>query len=182
MKTSGTTDVLPLTKKQKVACNVVMGCMLVLAGVILALAGCGVISASVRRIAAPTVLFGIGLAVLFSAIIAKNSLSMWIAGIVITCGVPSLLAAVTTAGYAVTFPVYIAAPGIGCVFAIWFSEVKFAHIKTILFFGVLASVFSLASTGVCGWGLTSGILAAFVGVCVIAYAVGLYVKRDEEDA
>lgn len=182
MKTSGMTDVLPLTKNQKVACNIVMGCMLVIAGVILVLAGCGVINASVKRIAAPTVLFGIGSAILFSAMIAKNSLSMWIAGIVLTCAVPSLLAAVSAAGYGVTFPIYIAAPGIGCMFAIWFSEVKFAHIKTILFFGVLAAIFSLASTGVCGWGLTSGILAAFIGVCVIAYAVGSYVKRNEEDA
>ena len=84
MKTSGTTDVvLPLTRKQKCVCNAVMGVLLVAAGVILALAGTGVISASVRAIAAPTILFGFGLSVLFSAIVARNALSMWLAGVIL---------------------------------------------------------------------------------------------------
>ena len=83
MKTSGTTEVLPLGKKQKYACNIVMGVLLVIAGVVLILAGTGVIKASARSIAAPTVLFAFGLSVLISAVIAKNSLSMWLAGVLL---------------------------------------------------------------------------------------------------
>lgn len=182
MKTSGTTDaVLPLTKKQKCVCNVVMGVLLVTAGIILALAGTDVIHASVKDIAAPTVLFAFGLAVLFSAVVAKNALSMWLAGVVVACGLVSLLEVTTTEGYGNLFPIYIAAPGIGCVFSIIFAEAKFPQIKGILFFGVLAALFSLASSGVCGWGLTGGLVAAFGGLAVIAVAVEVYLKKDKTD-
>lgn len=183
MKTSGTTDtVLPLTKKQKVACNIVMGVLLIVAGLILVLAGCGAIAVSVRKIAAPTILFGVGTAILFSAVIAKNALSMWIAGVIITCGLTSLLAVISSASYGNLYPMYIAAPGVGCVFSIWFSEAKLPQIKTMAVFGGLAAVFSLASSGACGWGLTGGILAGFAGVCVILYALGIYFKKDDDDA
>lgn len=180
MKTSGTTDVvLPLTRKQKCVCNIVMGALLVAAGIILALAGTGVIKASVRSIAAPTILFGFGFAVLFSALIAKNALSMWLAGVIIACGATSLLAVVTTASYYNLFPIYIAAPGIGCLFSIWFAEAKFPQVKGMAFFGVFAAVFSLASSGLCGWGLTGGILAACGGLCVILYAAEMYFVKDK---
>lgn len=183
MKTSGMTDaVLPLTKKQKTACNIVMGVLLILAGVILVLAGCGVIDVSVRRIAAPTILFSFGFAIMLSAIIAKNSLSMWIAGVITACGMTSLLEVVTTASYANLFPMYIAAPGVGSLFAVWFSEVKFPHVKAMGFFGGLAAVFSLGSSGACSWGLTSGVVAGFAGLCVILYALDIYLKKDNDNA
>lgn len=182
MKTSGTTDaVLPLTRKQKCVCNAVMGALLVAAGVILVLAGAGVIGASVRSIAAPTILFGFGLSVLFSAIVARNALSMWLAGVILSCGLTSLLAVVTTADYGNLFPIYVAAPAIGCVFSVWFAEAKYPQIKGMIFFGVFAAVFSLASSGVCGWGLTGGLLAACGGLFVIAYAVESYFRKDKGD-
>ncbi|MDE7165335.1 MAG: hypothetical protein K2O04_07945 [Clostridiales bacterium] len=179
MKTSGTTDaVLPLSKKQKCACNIVMGCLLVAAGVILALAGTGVIKAAVSDIAAPTVLFGFGSAVLLSAIIAKNSLSMWFAGVVLACGLTSLLAVTTPAGYAQLYPIYIASPAIGCVCSLWFAELKFPQIKAMLFFGLLGGIFALGSSGACGYGLVGGLLAAFGGLVVIAIALESYLKKD----
>lgn len=182
MKTAGTTDVLPLTKKQKYACHIVMGAMLILAGVILLLAGVGVIDASVRRIAAPTILIAFGSAVLFSAVIAKNALSMWLAGVIITCGLTSVFAVTTPADYAQLYPMYIATPGVGCLFAIWFAEAKFPQVKGMAFFGVLAAIFSLQSSGLCSWGLTAGLIAAFAGVCVILYGIELYRRRDKTDA
>ncbi len=182
MRTAGTNDVLPLGKKQKYCCNIVMGVLLVIAGIILVLAGTDVIDVAVRKIAAPTVLYAFGAAILFSAIIAKNSLSMWLSGVILTCGTVSLFAVVMPAGYGELYPMYIAAPGIGCVFAVWFAEVKFAQIKAMIFFGALAGAFSLQSSGLCAWGLTSGVLAAFAGVCVIVYAVGVYLRKDKNNA
>ncbi len=182
MKTSGTTDpVLPLTKKQKCACNIVMGVLLVAAGIILVLAGTGVIKASVGAIAAPTVLFAFGTAVLVSAVIAGNSLSMWFAGVVLACGLASLLTVTTKSGYAELYPIYIAAPGIGCIFSVWFAEAKFPQIKAILFFGILGGLFLLGSCGVIGMGLTGGLVAAFGGLCVIAFAVETYILKDKSD-
>ncbi|MDE7405352.1 MAG: hypothetical protein K2M89_00560 [Clostridiales bacterium] len=182
MKTSGTTDVvLPLSKKQKCACNIVMGCLLVAAGVVLVLAGTGVIKAAVRDIAAPTVLFGFGAAVLLSAIIAKNSLSMWFAGVVLSCGLVSLLAVTTPAGYTQLYPIYIAAPAIGCLFSLWFAQSKLPQIKAILFFGGVGGILALGSSGACGYGLVGGLLAAFGGLVVIAIAVEAYLKKDKSD-
>lgn len=182
MKTDGTTEVLPLGKKQKYLSNIVMGALLIAAGVILVLAGTDVIAAPVRKIAAPTVLFAFGSAVLFSAVIAKNSLSMWFAGVILACGLTSLLEVVTPAGYDNLYPLYIASPAVGCLLAVWFAESKSAQVKAIVFFGVMAGIFSLQSSGVCAWGLTSGLLAAFAGICVILYAVGVYFGKEKEDA
>ena len=182
MKISGTTDaVLPLSKKQKCACNIVMGCLLVIAGIILVLAGTDVIKASVRDIAAPTVLFGFGSAVLLSAIIAKNSLSMWFAGVVLACGLTSLLAVTTAAGYAQLYPIYIAAPGMGCIFSVWFAEVKLSPVKAMLFFVLLGGIFALGSSGVCGYGLVAGLLAAYGGLVVVAIALESYLKKGKDD-
>ena len=117
MKTSGMTEVLPLTKKQKCACNVVMGVLLVAAGIILILAGAGVIKTPVRKIAAPTILFAFAAALLFSAIVAKNSLSMWIAGVLFSCGHSSQLDVTTPAPYAHNNTIYKTPPPVGCVAA-----------------------------------------------------------------
>ncbi|MCH5160399.1 MAG: hypothetical protein J1G04_00050 [Clostridiales bacterium] len=181
MRTSGTTEVLPLGKKQKYACNIVMGALLIGAGVILVLAGVGVIDVAVRKIAAPTVLFAFGISMLVSAIIAKNSLSMWIAGVILSCGTVSLLAVTTTAGYAELYPIYIASPGIGCCFAIFFAEVWFPQVKASVFFGTLSAIFALQSSGTIGWGLTAGLLATFAGVCVILYAVLAYIRKGNNN-
>lgn len=182
MRINGTSDtVLPLTKKQKCACNIVMGIVLIATGIILVLSGVGVIKASVRTIAAPTVLFGFGAAVLLSAIIAKNSLSIWLAGVVLDCGLVSLLVAVTAYGYGELFPVYFAAPAVGCALAIWFAEAKFPQVKAIIFFGAVCGILALGSFGVCGFGLAAGLLAAFIGLCVVAYAIESYLKKDDVD-
>lgn len=182
MKTSGTTEVLPLSKKQKVLCNVVMGVLLIAAGIILVLAGTDVIHAAAGKIAAPTVLFAIGIAILFSAVIAKNALSMWISGVIISCGLVSLIEITTVATYAQLYPIYIAAPGIGCIFSVWFAEAKFPQIKGMAFFIVLAGVFAFASSGAAGWGTVGGMLALFVGICVSLYSIGIYLGRKKDNA
>lgn len=182
MKTSGISDsVLPLSKKQKCACNIVTGATLVVAGLLLALAGGGVIHAPVKTIVAPTVLFAVGLSVLISAVIGKNSLSMWLAGVIICCGVPSLINAVSGVAYSVTYPVYIAAPGIACLLAICFSETWFPQVKGGIFFCVIAGLFALASNGVTGYGLAGGLVAAFIGLCVIALGAQSYFKKDNNE-
>lgn len=181
MKTAGTSDaVLPLTKKQKAVSSAVMGVLFLAAGVIIVLASTDVIPGG-GAVAAPTVLFALGLSVLFGAVIAKNALSMWLAGVLLACGTTSLVEMLTTATYGNLFPIYIAAPGIGCVFASVFAEAKLPQIKTIVFFGALAGIFSLASSGLCGWGLTGGLLAAFAGVVVLYLAVEGYLRRDKTE-
>lgn len=186
MKTSGTTDgvdgVLPLTKKQKIAGNIAMGVLLVIAGIILALAGAGVIPVAVRKIAAAVILLAFGLGVLIGAVIARNSISMWIAGVILACALPSLVTAISTVTYYNLFPIYIAAPAVGCALSVIFADAKLACVKCGAFFAVLAALFALVSSGLCGWGLTGGLVAAFGGVCVIAYAVGIFLKKDDDNA
>ncbi len=182
MKTDGMTEVLPLNKKQKAICTAVMGVLLVAAGIVIILTATGVIDAPISAVVAPTILFAVGSAMTVSAIIAKNSISMWIAGVVLACGLASLLVGVTGATYANVYPIYIASPGIGCCLSVWFAEAKFPPVKVALFFGGLAAVFALNSSGTCGWGLTGGILAAFLGVCVILYVIVSFLKKDKNNA
>ncbi len=182
MRTAGMTEVLPLDKKQKALCSIVVGLILIAAGVLIALAGVGVLPASAGAVAPPTVLLGLFAAFLFTAAISKNSVSMWIAGIFFSCGLASLFAAVTTATYANLYPFYIASPGVGCAFAAVYAEAKMPPIKCALFFGGLAAVFSLSSSGAFSWGVTGGAIAAYFGVWAVLYAVTKFVKKDNDNA
>ncbi len=177
--TDGTTEVLPLSKKQKYACSIVTGVFLIVAGLILILAGVDVIKANVGTIAAPTVLYGLGISILISAIISKNSITMWIAGVILTCGTASLIEVLSPATYGNLYPMYIAAPGIGCALSVFFVEYKTSVIKPTVFFGGLAAVFSLNSSGTCGWTVTGGVLAAFIGLCIVAIALIAYFNKGK---
>lgn len=159
-----------------------MGVFLLAVGLILILAGTNVIEAGVATVAAPTVLLGLGLAIFIGALISKNSISLWISGVVLTCGMVSLLEVLTPATYANLYPMYIAAPGIGCAFSVWLAEYKMSVIKPMIFFGGLAAVFSLNSSGACGWGVTGGILAGFIGLCILAIALNAYLNRNKNNA
>ncbi|MCH5158016.1 MAG: hypothetical protein J1F33_02345 [Clostridiales bacterium] len=182
MNEVGSSEVLPLTKKQKYACYIVTGAFLLAAGLILVLSGVGVISASVGDVAAPTVLYALGVSILISAVITKNSISLWIAGVMLTCASASLIEVVTSATYGNLYPMYIAAPGVGCAFSLWLAEDKPFVIKPMIFFGGLAAVFSLNSSGACGWGITGGVLAAYIGLVIIAIAINAYLGRNKNNA
>lgn len=182
MNEVGSSEVLPLTKKQKYACYIVTGVFLLAAGLILILSGVGVIKASVSDVAAPTVLYGLGISILIGAVITKNSISLWIAGVMLTCGSASLFEVVTSASYSNLYPMYIAAPGVGCAFSVWLAEYKPSVLKPMLFFGGLSAVFSLNSSGACGWGITGGVLAAYIGVVIIAIALNAYLNRNKNNA
>lgn len=73
-----TTDELNLTRKQRLAGNLTAGGCVIVAGLILLLAGTGVIPASVRQLAVPVLLSAVGAALLLTALIQRNSVSLWI--------------------------------------------------------------------------------------------------------
>ena len=101
--------------------------------------------------------------------------------VVLACGLTSLLAVTTAAGYGQLYPIYISAPAIGCLFSLWFAQSKLPQIKAIVFFGGIGVIFALGASGACGYGLVGGLLAAFGGLAVIAIAVESYLKKDKSD-
>lgn len=182
MQTNGTTDILPLDEKQKRLCNIIMGATFVLAGLIIILASTGVINAPVTKVLAPTILFAFGGSILLSAIIAKNSLSMWIGGVLITCGIPSLISAINGMSQSVLYPIYIASPAIGCLCATFYAESKSPLLKGFLFFGIIAGLFALGACKVCRMGVVAGLLSAFGGICIIIFALSVHTKKDKDNA
>ena len=175
------TDELNLTRKQRLAGNLTAGGCVIAAGLILLLAGTGVIPASVRQLAVPVLLSAVGAALILTALIQRNSVSLWISFLFLVPALVSFLAAFTPAGYAQLYPLYIAAPAIASLCTMPMSGSYAAHGKSMLFFGLIAGLFGLESSGLVGWGVVLPLVVVFVGLMVVYVAVMLARKEKSEE-
>ena len=173
--------VLQLTQAQKIAGNIVAGVYTVACGVVLLLAGLGVFGeVSVGMLALPTVLLTLGLVFLTTAIIQRNSVSLWLAFAFITPAVVSYLASFTDLTYSQLYPLYIAIPAICSLFTMPMSGVNRDHLKTIAFFGIIAGMFALNSSGLLEWKVVLPMLLVFVGLCIILVAITARRERKND--
>ncbi len=172
--------VLVLTRAQKIAGNVIAGVYIIACGLVLLLAGVGVFGeVSVGKLALPTVLLTIGLVFFTTAIIQRNSVSLWLSFAFITPAVVSYLANFTVLTYAQLYPLYVAIPAICSLFTMPMSGVNRDHIKVIAFFGIIAGLFALNSSGLLGWKVVLPMLLVFVGLCIILLA--FMARREREN-
>lgn len=163
---------LEITPAQKRAGNIIAGAYTVICGVLLLLVGLGVFGGlTIKNTALPTILLTIGLVFLTTAIIQKNSVSLWLAFAFVTPAVVSYLSNFTALSYSQLYPLYIAIPAICSLFTMPMSGVNRDHIRTIIFFGVLAGIFALESSGLTGWSVVAPALVVFFGACIVIGAV-----------
>lgn len=176
-------DELELTKGQKLAGNVIAGAYLVVCGVFLLLSGLGVFGASVTvgKVAVPGVLLTVGLVFLTTAIVQRNTVSMWISFAFI---VPALVAALnnfTALTYAKLYPLYIAIPAVSSLFTAIMSRSFRDHLKIIITFGLIAAVFSLQSSGLTGWNVVVPVLVVLAGLAIVYAAIRMNKSEDNDD-
>ncbi|MCI9518882.1 MAG: hypothetical protein HFK08_06480 [Clostridia bacterium] len=168
---------------QKLAGNIVAGAMTLLCGVFLLLCGLNVIPLKIWDVALPSCLMAVGVTLLVTAAIGKNPVSLWLSWVFDTPAVISLLAAYTPLTYVQLYPFYIAIPAIASLFTLVMTPKSFkSHLKVILFFGVIAFLFTLNSLMGVSWSVVLPLLLVLAGLLIIAVAVFAFkpVKRDRK--
>lgn len=171
---------IELTPLQRVTGNIVAGALIVLCGLFLLLVGVKVIPLKFADVAPAACLFAVGLTLLVTAFIQRNTVSLWLSFAFNVPAVISLFAAYTSFGYGNLYPFYIAIPAIASLFTLFLSTSKAEHVKVVLFFGMLAFLFALNSLMHVGWGIVIPLLVVFAGLLILYVAV-CSVWRDKKE-
>lgn len=170
------------TKAQRTAGNIAAGAYVVLCGVFLLLVGLGVFDGlTIGNVTLISIFYTLALAFMTGAFIQKNTASLWIGTAFAVPATVTLLNNFTALTYAQLYPIYIAIPAICCAVTMILSRAYADHLKVILFFGLLACVFALQSSGLFGWGVVIPLLITFVGATVIIVAIKGRKNGDEDD-
>lgn len=181
MKTTGTNEVIELTEKQKLACNLIISGALILCALILLLVGVRVIKVKIGLIVTPVILGGIGISLFVTALIQRNTVSMWLSGVLLSCMTATIVAVSTKQPYAVVYPIFIASPAIASLMTIFISESKNFHGSIIVFFGILSILFSLNSSGTLSWYVSTPLIVMFFGITILLYSIMHYRNKDKEE-
>ena len=173
---------LVVTAKQKLVGNIIASAYTVLCGVVLLIVGLGIIDGlTIKNMALPTILLTVGMVFLTTAIIQKNSVSLWLSFVFLVPSVVSYLANFTSLTYGQLYPLYIAIPGICSLGTLPLVGPNKDLLRTAIFFGLLGGIFALRSSGLLGWEVVLPILLVFVGLLIayVAIATKRSVNRDE---
>lgn len=171
-----------LTKSQKLICNIAAGVIIVLAGIFMLLVGLGVMPTLTLANSALWLSFtAIALIFIFTAIVQKNSLSMFLSMCFFIPALVTIIANFSVATYAQLYPLYIATPAIGALFAMIFSSEYKSLLKAALFFGVIALIFTLQSTGLVGFAVIVPILVVCLGLLIVLWAINNKKVANEDE-
>ena len=170
------------TKGQRMAGNIAAGAYVVLCGVFLLLVGLGVFEGlTIGNVTLIAIFYTLALAFITGAFIQKNTASLWIGTAFAVPATVTLLNNFPALTYAQLYPIYIAIPAICCAVTMILSRAYADHLKVILFFGAIALIFALQSSGLVGWGVVAPLLIVFIGLMVIIVAVRGRKNGDEDN-
>lgn len=174
---------LEITPLQRVAGNIVAGALIILCGLFLLLVGLKVIPLGFKEVAPAACLFAVGLTLLFTAIVQRNSVSLWLSFAFNVPAAVTLIASYTSLGYGNLYPFFIAVPAIASLFTAFMSRGWKEHLKVIAFFGIIALLFSLNSLFGASWGIVIPLLVVFIGLLIIYAAVSSVIsqKKHQDD-
>lgn len=170
---------LELSRTQKFAGNIIAGALTVLCGLFLLLCGLDVFEIAVLDVLAASILSTIGLVLLITGIIQKNTVSLWVACAFLVPALVEVLTHYTNLTYGNLYPLYIAIPAISSLVAMAYSREWRAHIVPIVLFGAIAFLFALKSFDIAGWGVVIPLLLVFLGCGIILYAFKVSKKEDK---
>lgn len=148
-------DVIEFTPKQILAGKIISAVVTSLLIIWLTLVAFSVVQLSFWRVLTGSILGAIGITLLLSGVVQKNSVSIWFAFPFL---IPALIEFLCISGvseYQYLYPLYIAIPAISSLACIPFFAGKKAHLKVISFF-LLQAIFYLLSV--------LGIIQIFVSV------------------
>ncbi len=169
-----------LSPAKKLACNLIAAFVILAAGLFLLLCGVGVIPLKVSRAVCGTLLFAVSIMFLASALICRNSVSLWLGCCFLVPAVVEVLVKTTSAGYAQLYPLYIAIPAVASLVTMVYTRAFISHLPVVLLFGVPAAIFALKSGGVVGWAVVVPVLVIYAGVLMLALALKKRRENDDE--
>jgi len=173
-------ETLPeLSSRQKTAVRVIIIAALALCGVALLLTGLGVFPCGLNLIWLPSVLFTLSFCFFAAGFIGKNPVSVWFGAAFLPPAVIGVLAGYTNLGYGQLYPLYIAAPAFASLITGLFWLKFKPHIRAIVFFGALAGLFSLQSSGLLGFIVVIPLVIVFVGLCAAYVAIMIRKYKNE---
>ena len=176
---SNQVDEYELTKGQKLAGNIISGVYTLGCGVFLLLVGLGLIAPlTIENTTLVAILITIGLVFFTTSLIQVNTVSLWLSFCFFTPSAVTILVNAGVGSYASLYPIYIAIPAIASLFTMIMSKARIDHLKTIFFFGVIAGIFALESSGLVGWEVVIPALIVFIGLLITVIAI----KSKREDA
>ena len=168
-----------LSGGKRLACNLFAAGIVLAAGLFLLLCGIDVIHVKVSRVIVGTLLAAAGLIFFVSALISRNSVSLWLSFCFFVPALVELLVCVTPAGYKNLYPLYIAIPAVASLFTMLYTREWLAHLWVIALFGVPAAIFALGNIDGVGSAVILPALVIYMGFIMLALAVRS--KRKDED-
>lgn len=168
-----------LTPRQRIAGNITAGIFVIACGIFLLLCGVNVIPVRVTRVLVFSLLLTVGLVLFVTGLIQKNSVSLWLAFVFLLPALVEVLNKFAGVNYSALYPIYIAIPAVASLFTMFMTLQWRDHIYVILFFGIIASVFALQSSGLLGLSVVVPIIVILVGAFILYIA--LRSKRDKTD-
>ncbi|MDR2201654.1 MAG: hypothetical protein LBP26_02655 [Clostridiales bacterium] len=163
-------DELELTPRQRLAGNLTAGGVILLCGIFLLLCGLGAVPLSVTKIWLCSVLTAVGLVLLITGFIQRNTVSVWLAFAFLVPALVEGLAKSGTADYGNLYPLYIAIPAVASLVTMLYGGAWRSHVPVIALFGPVAAIFSLNSSGALEWAIVIPLLIVFIGAVVILSA------------
>ncbi len=174
-------DEIKVSKRQKAAGNICAGAAVILCGFFLLLCGVDVIPLYVPDVLAASILLAVAFAFLSSGMIQKNAVSVWIGVAFILPALVEILVKYAHVRYDALYPLYIAIPAVAsCATGLIWRNFK-PHYAAIIFFGGLAALFTLQSSGLTGWEVAAPAVLLFIGACITFVAVRSYRKKDADE-
>lgn len=173
-------EIEELSGARRLACNITAAAVVLLAGVFLLLCGLDVFPVSVSKAVCGTLLCAAGLILCLSALISRNSVSLWLSCCFLVPALVELLVKTTAAGYAQLYPLYIAIPAIASLVGMIYTRDFAAHLPVVLLFAVPAGIFALRSGGVASWAVVVPTLIIYLGILMMTLALKKRKENDDE--
>lgn len=173
-------ELTPLSRKKKMICNITAAGIIMLAGVILLFCGVGIIPVSASTAAAGVLTFSIGLILLVTALVQRNSVAMWLCFLFFMPALVELIEKVSPATYANLYPIYVAAPAMSSLFTALLTREWRIHLPIILAFMPPAATLALCSSGICKLSVGLPILVIYLGCLMLIIALKGRMKDEDE--
>ena len=126
---------------------------------------------TVAKIRLPATLGLFFLICLTHSLLLKNTVTLWISFVFLTCLVAWFIHNLSGIGYDRFYPIYIAIPAIASAGTLLFSKDKNLHLKTIVFFGGIALILFLNSAARIDWWIIAPIVIIMVGAFIFINAI-----------
>lgn len=174
-----TDELIELSPRRRLWCNLTAALAVVLAGLFLLLCGLNVFPVRVGRALCGTLLCTVGVILFLNAVIGRNSVSLWLSVCFLLPALVELLVKTTAARYTQLYPLYIAIPAVASAVCMCFTREWAVHLPVVALFGVPAGIFALKSGGVASWSVVVPVLVIYVGLLMLALALKL--QRKDKD-